>query len=1723
MPGIGSLWMPHVYMPNQNPTDLSGTNAMGRWDYSQWFWPPTMPTHGTVPNPYYVPNTSEGPEIPGINNPSLTPESFMDTPIVNGVAYPYLALEQKVYRFRILNASNDRSLNLQIYYAKSNGDMWDVQGNLNDPNAGEVDMVPAIGKPLPMGVVPPWPNDNRMGGVPNKNTVGPSFVQIGTEGGFLPAPVVLRNRPVGYENNLRNIVVTNINTQTLMLAPAERADVIIDFSKVPAGSKLILYNDSPAPVPAFDPRYDYYTGDLDQSDTGGAPTTLPGYGPNTRTIMQFQVSGPDANPTGLRYDQDSARMSNLKTALQATFAASQDPIIVPQPVYNGAYGKSFAPVSARIQNTSLTFTPNGGTSITLGMKPKAIQELFETAYGRMNATLGVEIPNTTGVNQTTIPLGYIDPSTENIDDSITPAAPALGDGTQIWKVTHNGVDTHAIHFHLFNVQIINRVGWDGQVRLPEPNEIGWKDTVRMNPLEDAIVALRPISAKSPFGTYQSIRPLDVTMPVGSQMNFWPQDQFGNPVQTVNKLFNFGDEYVWHCHLLGHEENDMMRPIVFTTGRVAPDAPGFVTVANLDSAGAAVGKVVLTWPDATPPTPGFGVNGTTWGDPKGEIGYIILRQAPGESGFTEIGRTSANATSYTDSTVAAGNYSYKVVAFNDAGGSGVTIGTNTALAPSAPVAVTVAGTAVAPDAPTGLAYSFLTPAWGVNLTWTAATGHVTGYTIERSANGTSGWRALNSAVITGTSFTDTGVAANTSYFYHVIAKNATGTTTSAPLAVLTVPSAPTNLSTVPLPTAVTLNWNAPSGSGALTGYTIERSSNLVSWLKIGTAADTTYTDGSVMSNATYFYRVSASNATGTGAATPWIAVTVQSTLPSAPINMNATPQVGPQVSLVWAPGNTITVNTYRVYRSTDVAGPWDQVGTTTSPAFNDTSANGLIVNTIYYYHVIPNTAAYNPGDGPASANLQVVTLPDAPTALTGTLSPSGAAVDLSWTAPVGGAASYQVQSSTDGSNWTNLGTATTVTTYTDASGIAGSTYFYQVLANNMTPAAGSPSNVITITLPLALPNVATSLTATLSASGVALNWTAPTGVVTEYQIERRTSAVGNVAASGWAPVGIATTAAYTDTTTATNTSYDYQVIAKNAAGSGPASDFATLLTLPEAPTGLTVTPSAAGVSLNWVVPAGSGTITSYTIKQRTSAVGATAAGAWSIIGTTPGTTANASALQGNTSYDYLIIATNATGDGPAASITALTLPDAPTSLNGTVNATGMNLLWTAPGGTGSITGYTLERSPAGGNNWTVLSSMIAGTSFADNTGVSNTSYDYRVTAANAAGSSAASTIATLLTLPGAATNLKASLVAGKINLTWTPPSGTGTISGYNVQRSTDNGTTWTTVNSTLTPTPSFTDAPAITANTVYAYSVTASNATGAGQPSAVATLLTVPAAPTLASSIQFGPQVVLTLASTGNGTITSYAIQRRTSAVGRTPAGAWSAPSVVTGATYTDSTVAANTSYDYQATATNGAGTGPLSAILKVTLPALPTAPTNLAVRATGGYAALTWKNNGTNQTNVIIERSLAGTTLTFTQVGQVAGTVTAFTDNTITPLASYVYRVRAINATGSSPASNQATFTAPFAAPSGLSSLTITTNAITVQWTGNTPNGTGFVVERLVGATWTQVGTVAQTAATTYSFTNTGLTTRTSYQYRVRAYYTPAGGGATISSANSATLTVRTR
>ena len=142
-------------------------------------------------------------------------------------------------------------------------------------------------------------------------------------------------------------------------------------------------------------------------------------------------------------------------------------------------------------------------------------------------------------------------------------------------MTHNGVDTHPIHFHLYDVQVLNRVTWDNIIIPPDKEELGWKDTVRMAPLEDTIVALRAVVPELPFEIPNAIRNLNPMDPARARpisSSAWTCN--GNPLPNpiTNQLINQGWGYVWHCHILSHEEMDMMRPQTLALPPVAPIRP-----------------------------------------------------------------------------------------------------------------------------------------------------------------------------------------------------------------------------------------------------------------------------------------------------------------------------------------------------------------------------------------------------------------------------------------------------------------------------------------------------------------------------------------------------------------------------------------------------------------------------------------------------------------------------------------------------------------------------------------------------------------------------------------------------------------------------------------------------------------------------------------------------------------------------------------------------------------------------------------------------------------------------------------------------------------------------------------------------------------------------------------------------------------------------------------------
>ncbi len=252
------------------------------------------------------------------------------------------------------------------------------------------------------------------------------FWQIGADGGFLPAPVQL---------------------DQLLMAPAERADVIVDFTGLSVGTALYLINEGP-----------------DEPFGGGIPGTdfLAADSATTGQAMKFVVVSLASRDT------------------------SQDP--------------------ARL--TLPAFRPLGNASKTRQVSLNEEDSAVLADVGPRAALLGTVNPDGTGK-----PLLWMDAITEN---------PALN-SIEIWEIYNFTEDAHPIHIHEVQFQLVNRQPFDdSDARQPETWERGFKDTIIAYPSE---------------------------------------------ITRVKALFDLPGLYVWHCHIVEHEDNEMMRPYV-----IGPNPP-----------------------------------------------------------------------------------------------------------------------------------------------------------------------------------------------------------------------------------------------------------------------------------------------------------------------------------------------------------------------------------------------------------------------------------------------------------------------------------------------------------------------------------------------------------------------------------------------------------------------------------------------------------------------------------------------------------------------------------------------------------------------------------------------------------------------------------------------------------------------------------------------------------------------------------------------------------------------------------------------------------------------------------------------------------------------------------------------------------------------------------------------------------------------------------------------
>ncbi len=617
-----------------------------------------------------------------------------------------------------------------------------------------------------------------------RSPAGPDWIQIANEGGFLPAPAVVPAQPTTWITDPTRFDVGNVDKHSMLLAPAERSDVIVDFSRF-AGQTLILYNDAPAAFPARVANYDYYTGAPDT----GAGVVLPGYGPNTRTIMQVKVA---ATQPATAFSVPALRnLFKHHADGSGVFEEGQHPIIVGQAAYNSAYGTSFA-ASGDCTNPAGTNKCDGyarinqqgrdefrfdnlrgsNPQLTVPIEPKALHDEMNSAafdeFGRMTANLGLEAVPATPAGQNILLYPYVAPPTEVIDGTNLPkgdvnvqAISDGSDGTQIWKITHNGVDTHPIHFHLYDVQVLNRVTWDNIIIPPDASELGWKDTVRVSPLEDTIVALRPIVPDLPFEIPNSIRPLDPMMSVGDNIGSATLivDPDGNISTIKNALVNFGWEYVYHCHILSHEEMDMMRPVLLALPPIEADGLSRSVVSNRNQ---------ISWNDNSITETSFilqrSADGITWTDAATDQSPLALENTKGYvRSLRDTGASRSAA------------LLYRVVARNTVGYGGAYPAVD-ADSVSAPIGVNLP--TAAPSAPT-LLTATLQAGPQVRLQWRDNANNEGGFVIERSTTGLPGSFAriavapARSGTGNTTTFTDTTIATGTPYWYRVAAVNLFG--------------------------------------------------------------------------------------------------------------------------------------------------------------------------------------------------------------------------------------------------------------------------------------------------------------------------------------------------------------------------------------------------------------------------------------------------------------------------------------------------------------------------------------------------------------------------------------------------------------------------------------------------------------------------------------------------------------------------------------------------------------------------------------------------------------------------------------------------------------------------------------------------------------------------------------------------------------------------------------
>lgn len=409
---------------------------------------------------------------------------------------------------------------------------------------------------------------------------------------------------------------------------------------------------------------------------------------------------------------------------------------------------------------------------------------------------------------------------------------------------------------------------------------------------------------------------------------------------------------------------VMQMVAFkAAGASPPDTTPPTAPANLTAAGVSSAQINLSWIASA--------------DNVGVTGYLIERcQGSSCSNFAQVA-TVSSGTTYSDTGLTVlTTYSYRARATDAAGNLSGYSGTATAATPDT----------TPPSAPSGLTAS-ATSTSQINLSWTSSTDNVgvTAYLIERCQSTGCVNFAQIASIAPGTTYSDTGLTASTSYSYRIRAtdaannlsaysNSATATTQNVPD--MQPPTAPTNLTATPISSVqINLTWTASTDNVGVTGYRVERcqGAGCTSFAQIAAPAGTTYSDTRLLANSTYLYRVRANDAAGnlSGYSNTASAITLTGPPPGIKfVQVNyATPQSTlTKVTVTYtAPQGAGDLNVVIIGwndTTSSVVSVTDSSGNNYALAIGPTAVSGFLSQSIYYLK--------NIGGVPAGGNAVTVT-------------------------------------------------------------------------------------------------------------------------------------------------------------------------------------------------------------------------------------------------------------------------------------------------------------------------------------------------------------------------------------------------------------------------------------------------------------------------------------------------------------------------------------------------------------------------------------------------------------------------------------------------------------------------------------------------------------------------------------------------------------------------------